>query len=60
MFTAQEAAQAEDGMGQKKVINLLPLNVSSTRIFGMSFFMASQPTPPNVPPLRNKGLIRPY
>ena len=30
MVTAQEAAQAEDGMGQKKVINLLPLNVSST------------------------------
>ena len=22
--------------------------------------MASQPTPPNVPPLRNKGLMRPY
>ena len=23
-------------------------------------FMAGQPTPPNVPPPRNKGLIRPY
>ena len=29
-------------------------------IIHIGIFMAGQPTPPNVPPPRNKGLIRPY
>ena len=29
-------------------------------IFTYANFMAGQPTPPNVPPPRNNGLIRPY
>ena len=28
--------------------------------FCVAKIMAGQPTPPNVPPPRNKGLIRPY